>query len=114
MQVVDCELLAVDGLERELLQRLLLENLLVHVGIDLEALEALVWDDVRNLVEYLIHSLTAACIKATSFFVFADFNVGDVLVVGGLERFVPELVCVPLVPPQLNLVIVQLDHTCLD
>ena len=52
MQVVDCQLLAVDGYERELLQRLLLENLLVTIVNDLEALETLVWgDNVRDLVE---------------------------------------------------------------
>ena len=55
-------MLAVDGLERELLQRLLLENLLVFVVDDLEALETLIWgDDVRDLVEYLVDRLTAAC-----------------------------------------------------
>ena len=62
MQVNDSQLLAVDGLERKLLQRLLLENLLVLVVNDLEALEPLVWgDDVRDLVEYLVDRLTAAC-----------------------------------------------------
>ena len=56
-------MLAVDGFERELLQRLLLENLLVLVANDLEALETLVWgDDVRDLVEYLVDRLAAACI----------------------------------------------------
>ena len=75
-------MLAVDGLERELLQRLLLENLHIRVGIDLEALETLVWrDDVRNLVEYLVDRLTAACLKAISIFFRAHFNLGDVLVV---------------------------------
>ena len=75
-------MLAVDGLERELLQRLLLENLRVRVVNDLEAFETLVWgDDVRDLVQYLVDRLTAACLKAISFFVFADFNLGDFLVV---------------------------------
>ena len=67
LKVVDSQLLAVDGLERELLQRLLLENLRVLVDIDLEALETLVWrDHVRDLVEYLVGSLAAACTKAIS------------------------------------------------
>ena len=75
-------MLAVDGFERELLQRLLLENLPVVVANDLEALETLVWgDDVRDLVEYLVDRLTTACHKATSCFVFADFYLGDFLVV---------------------------------
>ena len=75
-------MLAVDGLERELLQRLLLENLRVRVVNDLEALETLVWgDDVRDLVEYLVHRLAAACLKALSFFVSADFYLRDFLVV---------------------------------
>ena len=70
MQAEDRQLLAIDGFERELLQGLLLENLLVSVGDDLEALETLVWGDhVRDLVEYLVYRLTAACHKATSFFV---------------------------------------------
>ena len=63
-------------------QRLLLENLRVLVGIDLEALETLVWGDhVRDLVENLVYRLTATCHKALSIFVGADFYVGDVLVV---------------------------------
>ena len=75
-------MLAVDGLERELLQRLLLENLNVLVVNDLEAVETLVWgDDVRDLVENLIDCLAASCTKAISFSVFADFYVCDIFVV---------------------------------
>ena len=65
LQVEDCQMLAVDGLDREALQRLLLENLTVAVGIDLETFETLVWGDhVRYLVEYLVDCLTAASLKA--------------------------------------------------
>ena len=75
-------MLAVDGFEREQLQRLLLENLLVSVVNDLEAFETLVWgDDVRDLIEYLVNRLTTACLKAKSFFAYANFNLRDVLVV---------------------------------
>ena len=44
LQVVDRQLLAVDGLDREQLQRLLLENSPVTVVSDLETLETLVWE----------------------------------------------------------------------
>ena len=41
LQVVDCQLLTGDSLEREQLQRLLLKNIMVDVVNDLEAFEAL-------------------------------------------------------------------------
>ena len=115
MHAFDRQLLAIDGFERELLQRLLLENLLVSVAIDLEALETLVWGDhVRNFVEYLVNRLTTACHKAITFFVFADFYLSDFLVVYGLAGFVPELVYVPFVPSQLDQVSVKFNQAIVD
>ena len=99
VQGEDSQLSAGCGLESELLERLLKQNMIVLVADDPETDETIFRrDEVSNLIEQLVDCLTAASIKAKSSFIYIDFYLRDVLVVRGLEAFVKELVGVPLVP----------------
>ena len=112
VQLVDGQLSAGCCLESELLERLLVQNMSVHVKHDLEALEALLRrNDVAKCKENLVYCLAAASTQANCSFTLNYFNFGYLLIVCSFKSLLVEFFGIPLaLVVQLDCVTIQLDQ----